>query len=484
MARNSRVPTAVTLAGAAAAVVAVAVMPHPPHLGPETTGDAALAQQLRDAAGENGYRGLSVALVEDGTVRTAGVGDTGGPDPQPVDGSTPFEIGSITKGLTGMLLADSGIDPDTPVSDLLPDVNFSDDGVGSATLAELASHRSGLPRLRTTPLSLARGWVANITGADPYASYDSDAVLADAAAASAGGKGEVSYSNLGMALLGLALAEHAGTPYRDLLTARILEPLGMAGTVVAATESELPENRAHGSLVSGLPADPWLGQGWSGAGAGVWSTADDLAMLLRALLDGTAPGADAATPRFDAGDGERIGYGWFTETIDGREVTWHNGGTGGFRAWAGYDAAAGMGVVVLGNTDRPVDAIGLRLLGADPSGAGGASWWRVAITLGGALIGGLIVLANRRPDRLGLVRDVSTGIFVLLVVRNIGTWDVIPPVVWVLGVGGLAAAAVARGRRWPEMPVRLYGRPWVRLAGAAFPAAACAALVLAVTLLR
>lgn len=376
-----------------------------------------------------------------------------------------------------MLLADSGLDPDTPVSDLLPTVDFSDDEVANATLAELASHRSGLPRLRTTPLSFARGWVANVTGADPHGSYDRDAVLADAAAASAGGKGEVSYSNLGAAVLGLALAEHSGMPYRDLLTERILEPLGMDDTVVAATDSELPEDRAHGSRAHGLPAVPWLANGWSGAGGGMWSTAADLAVLLQALLDGTAPGADAATPRFDAGDGERIGYGWFTETVDGREITWHNGGTGGFRAWAGYDAAAGTGVVVLGNTDRPVDAVGLRLLGTDPSGAGGPSWPQVAITLGGTLIAGLIVLANRRPDRLGLVRDVSTGIFVLLVVRNIGSWDVIPPVIWVLGVGGFAAAAVAKARRWPEVPVRLHGRPWVRLAGAAFPVALCAALV-------
>lgn len=483
MSRSTRIPTAVTLAGAAAAVAAVAAMPHPPRLGPETTGDAALAQRLRDAAGDDqGYRGLSVALVEDGAVRTAGVGDTGGPDPRPVYGSTAFEIGSITKGLTGMLLADSGLEPDTPVSDLLPDVDFGDNEVGSATLAELASHRSGLPKLRTTPLSFARGWVANVTGADPYADDDREAVLADAAAASAGGKGEVSYSNLGMAVLGLALAEHAGTPYRDLLAARVLEPLGMHDTVAATAGSELPRNRMHGYRASGLPADPWLGPGWSGAGVGVWSTAADLATLLQALLDGTAPGADATTPRFDAGDGERVGYGWFTDTVDGREITWHNGGTGGFRSWAGFDADAGRAVVVLGNTDRPVDAVGLRLLGADSNGAGGPSWPRVAITLGGALIAGLIVLANRRPDRLGVVRDVASGVFVLLVVRSIGSWDVVPPVVWLLGAGGLAAAAVAKARRWPELPVRVAGRPWVRVAGAAFPVALCAALVLAVTL--
>jgi hypothetical protein len=105
-------------------------------------------------------------------------GTTGGADPQPADETTADEIGSVGKVLTGMLLSDSGLDPDTPVSELLPDVEFNDAGTASATLAELASHRSGLPRLCITPPSLARSVLHRFIGVDPYAGDGRAAVLA------------------------------------------------------------------------------------------------------------------------------------------------------------------------------------------------------------------------------------------------------------------------------------------------------------------
>jgi CubicO group peptidase (beta-lactamase class C family) len=139
MSRNIRTPLVVVLIAAVVTLAAIAIMPRPAKLSDDTTGDAELAQAVRDLAG-NGHRGLSVALVEDGAVRFTGIGTTGGPDDRAVDETTGYELGSITKGMTGMLLADSGLDPDTPVADLLPQVEFGDDAIAAATLAELASH--------------------------------------------------------------------------------------------------------------------------------------------------------------------------------------------------------------------------------------------------------------------------------------------------------------------------------------------------------
>jgi CubicO group peptidase (beta-lactamase class C family) len=293
-------------------------------------------------------------------------------------------------------------------------------------------------------------------------------VLADAAEVSAGDKGEVSYSNLGVALLGLALADDAATSYPELLTERILNPLGMDNTAVASTDDELPANRAYGSRANGRAAEPWFEFGWGGAGGGVWSTSHDVAALLLGLMDRTAPGADATTPRFDAGTDEQIGYGWFTTERDGRSITWHNGGTGGISTWAGFDAEAGTGAVVLGNTDRDVDSIGRALLDLDQDSSFDWRWlFLLAVALGFSLYGGLVVVMNRRPDRIGLVRDAALGVLLLLVAKSIGTWEVIPPVVWLLGVAALAAATVKVVLGWPELPLRAYGRHWTRVAGAA-----------------
>lgn len=70
-----------------------------------------------------------------------------------------------------------------------------------------------------------------------------------------------------------------------------------------------------------------------------------------------------ASARFDDEGDRRIGYGWFTTRYADREIVWHNGATSGFRAYVGFERATGRGVVVLGNTDKAVEPIGLRLLG-------------------------------------------------------------------------------------------------------------------------
>ncbi|MBO4140914.1 beta-lactamase family protein [Micromonospora tulbaghiae] len=352
-------------AGLAASAVAAVRKPRPPRLGPQQTGDADLAATVRAAVDDpEGLRGLAVAVVEGDRVRVAGLGDRARGEPA-VEPGTPFEIGSIAKPLTGMLLARQvaagAVDPDDRLAAVLPGVTGP---AGDVTLAELASHRAGLPRLAldSTGATIRTWWAASTAG-NAYAGYDVDRIVAVAANTEPGGdRGAVSYSNFGAALLGQALAARAGVGYPELLRREVLGPLGMAGTLVATDAGHLPAGRAEGATAAGRAADPWLGAGYAPAGVGIWSTAEDLARLTAAMLAGTAPGADAATPRFDAGDDRRIGYGWFTSRHGDREIVWHDGGTAGFRAVLGFDRAAGRGVVVLGNTTRDVDPIGLRLL--------------------------------------------------------------------------------------------------------------------------
>jgi hypothetical protein len=57
-----------------------------------------------------------------------------------------------------------------------------------------------------------------------------------------------------------------------------------------------------------------------------------------------------------------IGLAWFINSIDGREIALHDGGTIGFCSFAGYDAEERIGVVVLSNTLSNVDDIGFHLL--------------------------------------------------------------------------------------------------------------------------
>lgn len=315
------------------------------------TGDPALAARVHEVFGqEKGHRGVAVALVDaDGTATFAGVGDSGDLTRPTVDESTRFEIGSVTKGLTGMLVAEQVRRGEASL----------DDRLGGATLGELTTHRSGLPR--QAPSGIVTTALTGLSGGDPY-SGDAAEVLAVASEQSPEGGADPVYSNLGAAAAGDLVASGAGAPYPELLRERVLGPLGMDETTVVSSADGLPDDRARGTSASGTDRAPWIAEGWAPAGIGVWSTTPDMARLVSALADGSAPGASAADPRTEHTDGDRIGLFWITKEFRGQPVTWHDGGTGGFRSFIGFERESGRGVVVLANTDADVDVGAVELL--------------------------------------------------------------------------------------------------------------------------
>ncbi|MCZ7375355.1 serine hydrolase domain-containing protein [Micromonospora sp. WMMC250] len=475
-----------------AGLVGVALMPRVPRLGGQTTGDRDLATAARSATPDpSGLRGLAVALVENGRIRTAGLGDrdlTG----RPVEPGTPFEIGSVTKAFTGMLLADQVsagvVGPDDRLGATWPEVTGP---ARDVTLAELASHRAGLPRLAPgSPLGWARILWSNVSGANPYAGQGVDAVRSatDRVDTDDDERGQVHYSNLGPSVLGHALAAKAGVAYPALLHDRLLRPLGMTATTVATRDHDLPPDRAHGSRAGGRPLDPWAGAGYAPAGAGPWSTAEDLGRLLAAILAGTAPGADAATARFREDDDTRIGYGWFTTRHGDREIVWHNGATGGFRSYVGLERATGRAVVVLGNTDKGVEPIGLRLLGVLPKEADSATsmvlpWTGAGLAVALTFLGGLSLLGTARRRHLDQVTLLAAAVWAFAYLglgHRMGDWSMVPAWLWPLGVGLSAAGVALAATRWRALPVVDARVPWRRLLSVASSVGAAVLAVVAV----
>lgn len=344
---RSRPLTVATACAAAALAVLLGLLvrPHMPALSTDESGDAALLDRARPLFADGGHHRVSVVEIHGESTRTAHFG---------ADDSTSYEIGSVSKSLNGLLLADmierGEVSEDTELGTLL---DLDGAPAASVTLAELASHRSGLPRLSPRLRDAAGIWAATLTGRDPYR-FDVAALVDQVAAADTSGRGEVAYSNMGGAVLGQALAARAGTDYADLLRARVLGPLGMDATVLPAAAGELPAGAIVGTNDKGRPADPWLARAYAPAG-GVRSTPGDMAVLARSLLFGDPPGAGAMEPSWDDGDGGRVGLGWFVDDHDGTEVTWHNGGTGGFSSMVVLDRGGGRAVVVLADTAAGVE---------------------------------------------------------------------------------------------------------------------------------
>lgn len=272
-----------------------------------------------------------------------------------------FEIGSVSKAVTGLLYADARdrgeIRPDTTLGHLLP---LGDCPSACLTLSSLTRHSSGLPRLPKTPHLLKRTYALWRHGRNPYGEDLAELLLQARTVRLQAARPR--YSNLGFELLGHAVAAAAGMSYRDLLTDRLCTPLGLTSTYVPAAAGELGPHALAGRSRRGSSRQPWVGEALGPAG-GIRATIGDMAALVRALLDGSAPGISALDPAANfAGPAARIGAAWMILEVRGRSITWHNGATGGFSSWIGLDRDAGTGVVLLSGTSASLDRHGFRLL--------------------------------------------------------------------------------------------------------------------------
>lgn len=278
---------------------------------------------------------------------------------------TIFEIGSITKAFTGILLADaverSEAKLDDPIDKFLPEGVTAPTRSGKKIMLEhLATHRSGLPRLPDNLMPT--------DDADPYADYSakllheflsSHELQRDIGA-------QYEYSNLGAGLLGHLLSLSAEKSYEDLVVERICKPLKMKDTRLTLSRSQ--QKRFANGHVGMDPVAHWTMRDCLVACGALRSTAKDMTRFLAAnmkAIDSPLTNAMglARTIRRDAGSGEvHVGLGWHINTRFDTTVVWHNGGTGGFRSFCGFVPDRKRGVVVLSNTSNSVDDIGFNLL--------------------------------------------------------------------------------------------------------------------------
>jgi serine-type D-Ala-D-Ala carboxypeptidase/endopeptidase len=278
--------------------------------------------------------GVILARWRDGEVEVESAG------PVPVDGV--FELGSITKAVTGLLLADAivrgDVALDTPLSECLPTSS-------PITLGALATHTAGLPRL---PLAFLRR-VGFTNKTDPYAGSTVDDLLGDLERVRLR-RPRLRYSNFGAALLGQALAARAGVPYEELVHARVLEPLGIEEVWAhGGPDVVQPHDRR------GRPVPPWSLGAYAPAGCLHGTVRGALALSIACLERSTEAVALALTPRAKRGPME-AGLGWMrTPAARGVRMWWHNGGTHGSRAFTGFVPETGTAVAAVTNSPRSPD---------------------------------------------------------------------------------------------------------------------------------
>lgn len=307
--------------------------------------------------------GIAVGVVG-GTRREFTSYGSSGIDDLALDQDSLFEIGSITKAFTGILLAEMAskgeVSLDDPISKILPPPEgpgWGDD----VTLEQLATHTAGLPRL---PPGLAEH--ERFDPADPYSHFGEAELFEALGRTEAPVGGPSAYSNFGFMLLAYLLSRAAGAAYGEALEERVFKPLEMHGTaVVIDEEQEKRFVKGHDEL--GEPAAHW-NNALPGAG-GIRSSASDLATFIihnlrpeESPLEGPLEEAQRSRAKEDAE--HEVGLGWQILNKDGERYIWHNGGTGGFGSFLGYHRGSGAGLVMLANsTHTPVlDRAGFHVL--------------------------------------------------------------------------------------------------------------------------
>lgn len=297
-------------------------------------------------------------------------GKTNKEDNTKPDENTVFEIGSVTKTFTTTMLVMLEREGKMSINDLvqnyLPDSvtihNFT--STEQVKLLHLATHTSGLPRLPTNFVS------EKSKIKDPYRNYSvndlcffiNNYILPREPGT------QYEYSNVGMGLLGYLETRAAGMTYENLLHKYILDSLGMTMTGITLT-SEMQKKLAKGYDEKGEPAGSWTFQALEGAGA-IRSTLKDM-MTYMAFQMGKTDKMNfkeglglMQKRRFETGmKNIYIGMGWhITESADGYQAIFHDGATGGYKAFIAFMPELQTGVVVLTNQANEINGLGLDIL--------------------------------------------------------------------------------------------------------------------------
>ena len=310
--------------------------------------------------------GIVVGMIADDPQESwvVGYGRLSATDDRVPDGDTVYEIGSITKLFTSILLAkavlNGEVNLDDPISMYLPEGVTAPEYEGkSITLLDLATHTSGLPQelFHITTFEQMYAFLSeyHLTH-EPGSSYE--------------------YSNYGMGLLGNILFQRSGhADYEALLLEQICRPLGMDSTRVQLTV-DMRSRLAPPHTASLAPIHLWDNPAQIGAGM-IRSTANDLLIFLAANM-GLAetelqPALQLAnTPQRPSFGKGTIGWSWQGSIGLGWQVAantglhGHSGATNGSNSFLGWDPERKFGIVVLTNAAVDIDYVARLLLSRLP----------------------------------------------------------------------------------------------------------------------
>jgi CubicO group peptidase (beta-lactamase class C family) len=307
--------------------------------------------------------GLCIGVIDHGNIGTYSYGETVKGNGKIPNSDNFFELGSITKTFTAILLAwyvnEGKVKLRDPIRKYLPDSVAANPALASISLLELCNHTSGLDRL---PDNL----IPNATDPlNPYKDYSKELLyeyLKTCTLKSQPGT-QYAYSNLGVGLLGTILETVSQMPYEEMVTEIICKPLGMFSTVQFLSPTLLPRF-AQVYNAGGVATQAWNFDVLAPCGA-LRSTLNDMLLYAKANLH---PGNDKLgkaielTHHITFAKDVKIGMAWHIITVNGIDYIFHNGGTNGSSSFLAFNSAKNIAVIVLSNAVESTDELGTGIL--------------------------------------------------------------------------------------------------------------------------
>lgn len=265
---------------------------------------------------------------------------------------TLFEIGSISKAYTGIILADFIERGEVQLSD---NVKLHGKQIEGVTLESLITHTSGLPSIPTNIGFKINTIITSLTGGNPYSNMNDLTLINFLETYKVYPEKEWNYSNIGVGLLGVYLEQESNSTYDEILGNVITDPLNMANTTIESVEGLATGYRKYirlNKMSIASKAKPWDTNGGIAAMGGIRSSVKDMVRFLDAsILDETPSIQLSKKELYEIDEHTSMAMGWIIskKRIEDNDIIWHNGGTGGFSSYLAIVEGLPVGVVILTN---------------------------------------------------------------------------------------------------------------------------------------
>lgn len=312
-------------------------------------------------------KALSIGIIHNGEISYFNYGKISDENPDKPSENSIYEIGSISKAVTGTILQqlveENKLQLDDVMCDFFPKEFCPWSEAKKISLLELSTHTSGIPRLPFSFFSSVKDMnrpYENHTKEEMFRfikSYDPVPTK----------DREYAYSNYAFMILGYIMEQVEGKSYEQILLERILKPLKLYQTFVMGNQ-EIHSKIIQGHKSNGEKTPVWDMPTFPAPG-GIRSTTTDMLRLLKhVMIDST--GINSTQKQKSIGDNKWIGLGWHIINYDFSEhdMILHNGQTGGYTSFAGFIEDHESAVVVLTNNsgledkESACDLLGLDIL--------------------------------------------------------------------------------------------------------------------------